>query len=262
MALLKLIPIGRAYASEQDALDAVETLKGQNFEQEDISVITPSMIEASNPWMLTKDTKDGIDSTEMLAQVVIGVHEASRIPDSHAMVYADSLQQGNVLLIMTAPFGEALLATDTLDGTNTVHLDEMPELEYFTWVQPAPLSALLNLPLLSDRKSWMAHTFGELTADDYRPTEGMFGGLLRDNPTPLSSKFGMDVLSDNTTPLSSRFGWDLLKEDPTPLSNKIGMNTLSDKQPGKKSTSFGVPILSDNPTPLSSALGIQVLKDD
>lgn len=262
MALLKLIPIARAYASEKDALDAVESLKTQNFEEEDISVITPSMIESSNAWMLGKETRDGVDSTEMLAQVIIGVHEASRVPDSHAMVYADTIQQGSTLLLITAPFGEALLASDTLDTTNTVPMDEVPDLEYHTWLQPAPLSALLNLPVLSHRKSWMAYTFAELTKPDFYPTKGLFGGLLSDNPTPLSSKVGMDVLSDNPTPLSSRFGWKTLSDNPTPLSDKIGIKTLSTNRPAKKSTSFGFPLLSHNATPLSSLFGIPVLKKD
>jgi len=263
MALLKLIPIGRAYATEKDALSAVETLKAKNFQEEDISIITPSMIESSNPWMLSRESKDGVDSTEMLAQVIIGVHEVSRVPDSHAIVYAETLQEGSTLLLITAPFGEALLATDTLDGTSTVHMDEMPELEYHTWLQPAPLSALLNLPVLSHRKSWMASSFKELSDPGYLPTEGLMGGLLKKNdPAPLSSKIGMDVLKDNPTPLSSKFGWSLLKDNATPLSDKIGMSPLKDDRPANKSSSFGFPLLSSNLTPLSSLFGIPVLKKD
>ena len=263
MALLKLIPIGRAYATEQDALNAVESLKARNFEEHDISIITPSMIEASNPWMLTQATKDGVDSTEMLAQVVIGVHEVSRVPDSHAIVYAETLQQGSTVLLVTAPFGEALLATDTLDSTNPVHMDEMPELEYHTWLQPAPLSALLNLPVLSHRKSWMASAFNELSEPGYLPTKGLMGGLLKNNnPTPLSDKIGMDTLKDNPTPLSSKLGWGLLKDNATPLSDKIGMNALKAERPANKTSSFGIPLLSKNSTPLSSFFGMRVLKKD
>ena len=242
MPLLKLIPIARAYASEADALAAVDSLTAQNFEEDAISIITPAMIEQSNGWMLSRESKDGVDSTEMLAQVVIGVHDASRVPDSHAMVYADTLQDGKTLLLITAPFGEALLASDTLDATNCADMEEVPELEYHTWLQPAPLSALLKLPVLSHRKSWMASTFSELTEPGYLPTRNVLGGLLSDNPTPLSSKVGMDLLSDNATPLSSKFGWSLLKKDsPTPLSDKIGMKTLTSQRPANKSTSFWVP---------------------
>lgn len=265
MALLKLIPIGQAYASESDALEAVDALKANGFEEEDITVITPSMIKDANPDMLSPGEREGVDTTEMLAQVIMSVHEASEVPASHAMVYADSMQQGRSMVLVTAPFGEALRATDTLDTGKHIDIGEMPELEYHTWMQPAPLSALLNMPVLSHRKSWMSRAFGELTEPGFFPTQGVMGGLLsKDNPTPLSSKIGMDTLSDNPTPLSSKLGMNLIKDDPTPLSDKLGMDTLSapEKQSSKKSSSFGLPLLSNNATPLSSLFGIPLLKRD
>jgi len=260
MALLKLIPIGQAYASESDALETIDALKANGFEEEDVTIVTPSMIESANPNMLSPGEIEGVSSTEMLAQVIMSVHEASNVPSSHAMVYADSVQQGHSLVLITAPFGQALLATDTLNNGKHIDVGEMPELEYHTWLQPAPLSALLNIRVLSHRRSWMSRTFAELTEPGYLPTEGIMGGLLKDNPTPLSSKVGMEILKDNPTPLSSKFGWSLLKDSVTPLSDKIGMKVLSESVPGKKSTSFGIPTLSDNPTPLSSMFGIPVLK--
>ncbi len=265
MALLKLIPIGQAYASEADALEAVDALKANGFEEEDISVITPSMFTDANPEMLTPGQNDGVDTTEMLAQVIISVHEASEVPGSHAMVYADAMQLGQSLVLLTAPFGEALRGTDTLNTGKQIDIGEMPGLEYHTWMQPAPLSALLKMPVLSHRRSWMSRAFSELTKPGYFPTEPVMGGLLsNDNPTPLSSKIGMEVLKDNPTPLSSKFGWGLLRDDPTPLSDKLGMDTLSDpeKQSSKKNSSFGLPLLSSNATPLSSKLGIPVLTRD
>ena len=279
MAFLRLIPIGQAYASEADALAAIEALKANGFEEEDISIITPAMIEAANPAMLNAGEFEGVDTTEMLAQVVMSVHEASDVPSSHAMVYADNVQRGHSLVLITAPFGQALLATDTLNAGKHMDIGELPELEYHTWLQPAPLSALLNIPVLSHRRSWMSRTFPELTESGYLPTKGIMGGLLTDNPTPLSSalgmkmlkddptplssKLGMEVLKDNPTPISSKFGWKLLiKDKPAPLSNKIGIKVLSDEVPAKKETSFGLPLLSKNPTPLSSWLGLPVIKRD
>ena len=263
MALLRLIPIGQAYASESDALEAVDALKANGFQEEDMSIVTPSMISSANPKMLTPGEDDGVNTTEMLAQVIMSVHEASDVPPSHAMVYAESVQQDRSVVLITAPFGQALLATDTLNNGKQIDVGEMPELEYHTWLQPAPLSALLNIPVLSHRRSWMSRTFAELTEPGYLPTKGIMGGLLIDNPTPLSSKVGMDVLKDNPTPLSSKFGWSLLKDSPTPLSDKIGMNPLTNEVPAKKSTSFGIPLLSkNNPSPLSSLFGIPLLKRD
>ncbi|MDC0434167.1 general stress protein [bacterium] len=278
MALLKLIPIGQAYASESDALEAVDALKANGFEEEDISIVTPTMIESANADMLSPGEKDGVDTTEMLAQVIMSVHEASEVPSSHAMVYAENVQRKQSLVLVTAPFGQALLASDTLATGKHIDVGEMPELEYHTWLQPAPLSALLNIPVLSHRRSWMSRTFDELTEPGYLPTEGIMGGLLKDNPTPLSSKIGMEVLKDNPTPLSSKigmevlkdnptplsskFGWKLLKDNATPLSDKLGIKTLSDDESSDKESSFGIPLLSKNPTPLSSLFGIPVLKRD
>ncbi|MFK7994787.1 MAG: hypothetical protein AB8B87_11660 [Granulosicoccus sp.] len=262
MALLKLIPIGQAYASESDALEAIDALKANGFVEEDITIVTPSMIESANSDMLSPGEKEGVDSTEMLAQVIMSVHEASNVPSSHAMVYAGSIQQGHTLVLVTAPFGKALLATDTLNNGKQIDVGQMPELEYHTWLQPAPLSALLNIRVLSHRRSWMSRTFAELKEPGYFPTEGLMGGLLKENPTPLSSSAGFEVLKENPTPLSSRLGWSLLKENSTPLSDKIGMSALSESVPAKKSSSFGMRTLSDNPTPLSSMFGIPVLKDD
>ncbi|MFK7889645.1 MAG: hypothetical protein AB8B63_02425 [Granulosicoccus sp.] len=262
MALLKLIPVGQAYGSEQDALEAVESLKATNFDEEDISIITPAMIESANPSMLGKGEIDGADSTEMLAQVIMSVHEASDVPGSHAMVYADAVQQGQTVVLVTAPFGEALTASDTLDTGKQIDIGEMPELEYHSWDQPAPWSALLNIPVLAHRRSWISRTFTELTGPGYLPSKGLFGGLLSHNPTPLSSAAGMEVLKDNPAPLSSKFGWGLLKENPAPLSDKIGFSPLSQERSANKSSSFGVKLLSKNPTPLSSILGLKVLSHD
>ncbi len=263
MALLKLIPIGQAFASESDALEAVDALKANGFDEEDISIITPSMIESANANMLSPGEKDGVNSTEMLAQVIMSVHESSDVPPSHAMVYADNVQQGRALVLITAPFGQALLATDTLNTGKHVDVGAMPELEYHTWLQPAPLSALLNMPVLSHRSSWISRTFGELTEPGYFPSESIMGKIsLKDNPAPLSDKIGMHTLKDNATPLSSKLGWSLLKDNATPISDKIGMSPLSDNVSAKKSASFGLPLLSNNSTPLSSLLGISVLKND
>jgi len=158
MALLKLIPIGQAYASEADALEAIDALKAADFEEEDITIVTPSMIESADADMLKPGEKDGVDTTEMLAQVIMSVHEASDVPPSHAMIYAQSVQAGRALVLITAPFGKALLATDTLNNGKEIDVGDMPELEYHTWLQPAPLSALLNIPVLSHRRSWMSRT--------------------------------------------------------------------------------------------------------
>lgn len=273
---MNLIPIGRAFASEQDALESVEALESRRFLEEDMSVITPAMVEATNAGLLTPAEVDGVPSRKLLAQLIIEVHAASSVPDSHAMVYADAIQNGKTLLLITAPFGQAQLAEATLDEGKAVDMAALPELQYHTWMQAAPLSDLLKIPVLKSRRSWMARTFPELRDADALPTRGLLGGLLKHDPAPLSSKFGMDVLKDNPTPLSSRVGMSVLKDNPTPLSSKVGMSVLThnpaplsektgmsalwSSRPAKKDSSFGLPLLLNNPTPLSSLFGISTLK--
>jgi hypothetical protein len=278
MALMNLIPTSRAYASEQDAVDAVESLRATtpNLEDDAVTLLSPSMLQASQAWLLSPGEKDGVDSNDALAELIISLHDGSSVPDSHALVYADTIQEGKTLLLVTAPFGEGKSVDFTLDKSKTVSMAEVPELEYHTWMQAAPLSALLNLPVLTDRRSALSRSFPELRATDKLPTEGVMGGLLTDNPTPLSSKFGMSALIDNPAPLSSKVGMSTLKDNPAPLSSKVGMSVLKDnpsplsdkagidplasQRSAEKESSFGLPLLSKNPSPLSSLFGLSVLK--
>lgn len=274
---MNLIPLARAFATEQDALETVERLKSgsRGLEDECVSVISPAMIQTSQDWLLTPGVKDGADSTEVLAELIISVHDGSRVPDSHAMVYADTIQEGKTVLLVTAPFGEGNRVEYALDQGKVVEMATVPELDYHSWMQAAPFSALLNIAVLSHRRSGISRTFPELKQSDRLPTSGLMGGLLSDNPAPLSSKVGMSTLTDNPAPLSSTVGLGLLtdnpaplsstvginvlKDNPTPLSDKLGKEPLSDDRAAKKSSSFGLPLLSNNPTPLSTMFGLSVL---
>ena len=278
MSLLRLIPVGRAYASEAKAKEALEALLAAGFDEQDTSLITPSMIERDEAGKAGKESES--DSTARLAQLVFDVHDASRVPDGHAIRYAENLRQGRSLVLVTAPFGQAQRATDTLDGVESVDMGPMPVPEYYTWNQAAPLSAWLRLPVLTRGRSWMASRYRELTEPDYLPTKKYFGGLITHNPTPLSSKLGMRAVGKNEpaplssklgmrvlekdapTPLSSRLGMRVLrKDDPAPLSRRLGMSVLSKERPANEKYSFGLPLLlRDNPAPLSSFLGLSVIK--
>ena len=281
MPLLRLIPIGQAYASEERAKEAAGALFERGFEEEAVSMIAPSMVESSQAWMLEKGaSRDGRDASAMLAELVIDVHGASRVPDAHALVYADRLQEGRSLVLVTAPFGEAQRASDALDGVEHVELGTLPVPDHNTWNQAAPLSSWLNLPVLSRGRSRLASRFPELTEPDYLPTKRFMGGLLTDDPTPLSSKLGIRAVGRNEpAPLSSKLGLALLKKDspaplsaavglpvleenePAPLSRKIGMPVLTKDRPADEKYSFGLPLLlRNNPAPLSSLLGLPTIR--
>ena len=281
MALLRLIPVGQAYESEERAKEAVDALLAEGFDEHSVSLITPSMIERDKPWALEKGaSRDGVDSSELLAQLVVDVHEASRVPDGHAFRYADTLQEGRSLVLVTAPFGQAQRAADSLDTVENVGLGEMPVPDHYTWDQAAPLSAWFRLPVLTRGRSWMSRRYRELMPPDYLPTKNYLGGLLTDDPTPLSSKLGMRAVGENEpaplssklgmkvigenkpAPLSDKFGMQVLrKDDPAPLSRRLGMNVLAKERPADEKYSFGLPLLlRNNPAPLSSLLGLSVIK--
>ncbi len=277
---MNLIPIARAYASEQDALESVDSLKARSpgLEDDAISILSPSMLNGQNEWLRNRGEKDGTDSSAVLAELIVSIHDGSRVPDSHALVYADTVQEGKTLLIVTPPFGEGKQVDYTLDQSRSVPMPEVPELDYHTWMQAAPLSALLDIPVLTHRRSWMSRAFPELKSTESLPTSGLMGGLLSDNPAPLSSRFGMSTLTDNPAPLSSKVGMSTLTDNPAPLSSKVGMGVLKDnpaplsdkagidvltsERPAQKTSSFGLPLLSNNPAPVSSLFGWPLLKKD
>lgn len=255
---LKLIPIGRAYASETDAQAAVERLRSSGFDEQDISLIQPSMIRDANPALLDAD------DPEPLALLVRKVHASADVPAAQASVYAEQLRQQHSVLLLTPPFGKAARADAILDDTGALELGALPPPEFHTWLQPAPLSALLQLPVLAHGRSRLARLFGApLTEPDFLPGEA-FGPLLSSNPTPLSSAAGIKLLSDDPAPLSNAIGMPLLSEDrPANKRSSFGLPLLSERRPAERRTSFGLPmLLRDTPAPLSSLLGLKVLSDD
>ena len=263
MPEFRLVPIGSVHESENDAAAAARALWHEGFEEGDISVITPSMIRPDKPWLLEPGTYEGADTTVALALLIDDVHDSAEVPDGHARRYAENIQRGRSLVLVTPPFGKAARAEALLAGHDPVDVGPLPELQWHTWLQPAPLSALLGLPVLSHGRSRVARLFGDpLTSPDFLPGR-FFGRLLSDDPTPLSSKIGMRVLSDDPTPLSSRLGLPVLaKERPANKRTSFGLPLLTSERPANKRTSFGLPLLSRDPTPLSSLLGLPVLTRD
>ncbi|PTW49567.1 hypothetical protein [Rhodovulum kholense] len=98
-------------------------------------------------------------------------------------------------------------------------------------------------------------------------------GLMTDNPTPLSSRFGWPLLSNrkpdveldkvrdyplsdalNLPLLSQKQGssTELMTDSPTPFSSRFGWPLLS----GRRSD---LALMTDNPTPFSAALGLPLL---
>jgi hypothetical protein len=156
---------------------------------------------------------------------------AAHIWRSHAESYASELEDGGSLVAVTPPFGAGLTATRILDshapiGKGLETRDDGGEME---WDEAAPLSSLLQLPVL-------------IRTD--HPMETLSGiPSLTKGSGFLSSLLGLPLLSRGRHNATSSFGIPLLKSGPA-----------------HKTSSMGLPLLSNSPTPLSSLFGLRVLK--
>jgi hypothetical protein len=156
---------------------------------------------------------------------------AAHIWKSHAEVYATELEKGGSLVVVYAPFGTALVADRILDAHAPVHkgLHAEPEDREIEWDEAAPLSSLLQIPVLTNT----------------------------DHPMELVS--GFPSLTKGACFLSSMIGLPLLARGRHDATTSLGLPLLA-KGAGTAQTSMGLPLLSNSPTPLSSMLGLPVLR--
>lgn len=243
---MRLTPTGRLYKTEKQANAAVKKLTERGCEKDWISVIKAGSVGEG-------------DSTETLSAAIMDGHGAGPVPAEHAFVYAEGLQRGLSLVLVSVPFGSGRLAADVLDSCDPVDIVLPPVVgSQGLQSQAAPFSDLFCLPTLTQGPSPFASMFGGLLSSKLTFPSWFGLGLLSNNPTPLSSRFGLKTLSGGAGPGDSSFGLPLLSDDPAPLSSRLGLKTKTrDSSPGE--TSFGLPLLSKDPTPLSSMLGIPVL---
>lgn len=144
-----------------------------------------------------------------------------------ARIYAGRIVDGGSLVTVHAQFGSAVDAMRILDRFEPID-SGIPETESHArmWDEAAPLSSLLQLPVLIN--------------------EG----------APYSTFWNLPPLTAPSFSLSRLFGLPLLKNFGS-RSTSFGLPLL--KNFGPRSTSFGIPLLSDQPAPLSSLLGLPTL---
>ena len=240
------MPISRLFTNSRDAASTVTELKKAGFGETRVQVIAK--------------TGDHV-SVDNIVRQGIGVRNARS--------YAKRIHQGEVLLIVDAPFGYAARATAILqrarggDGAVTDATSRQATYEGVVWDEATPLSSALGIPVLtheaapfssfwhiptlSRRQSGKRHSFG-------LPT-------LSHNPAPLSSALGLATLSHNAAPFSSALGLATLSHNAAPLSRLLSMATLS-RRAAPLSKALGLPVLTNNATPLSDAVHAPVLADD
>ena len=232
--------ISRLYPARENADAATADLRRAGFGDDIIHVVAP---------------------TEPPDEQVVASFRRGGVVDSEAEAYGDAIKRGETLVSVQAPFGSAVKAllilqkhgpTDTgvaEPGHAEAPADPATPLSSaFGWRvlshNPAPLSSLLNLPLLSRRGS------------PRKPD-----AELKDDPAPFSKSIGTPVLTEQPTILSSRVRWRVLWDNPAPLSTRLKLPILSKEQKSPRSR-FGLPLLSGDPAPLSKLLGLKVLSND
>lgn len=225
-----MTPNVRIYESEQAADAAAARLAEAGFR--DYRALHPGSLAGKEVEAVRSASRDGL------------------LPKDRVNAYARQLEQGRSLVAVKAPFRRGVEAIRLLGGDGTVDDDALSP---HAPSDPSPLSDVLGLPTLTDSepKAKLASSSWTLS--------GLFGfSLLSDDPTPLSSRFGLTVLKATERPWDKSFGQPLLSDDPAPLSSRLGMKTLTGpKRPWE--SSFGLPLLSANPAPLSTMLGLKIL---
>jgi hypothetical protein len=187
------------------------------------------------------------------------------IPAEAAGVYADRLVQGASLVVVQPSFGMAGRAIAIVQQHQPITLEvPQPAAPAGTRADPTPFSTWMHWRTLSSTPLPFEKFFGWrslIPGRKYYAERWWGGGLLSQDPTPMSSRFGWAVLSSNRTPLSSKMNWPLLRDEPRLFSDRLGWRTLSANRT-PFSAMFGWALLSGNPTPFSSRFGWSLLSNE
>ena len=187
---------------------------------------------------------------ERAADAVQAGIRAGMLPERMTKICTRSLEGGRSLVSADPPFGRGQRAEEIMDASDTVDGDLMAR---YVEDYPAPLSSMLGIDVLSEFSSSTG-----LLPSDWSVSRGFRFGLLSRNAAPLSSMFGMKILSAAKRDWRSSFGMSLLSRNPAPASSLLGMKPLSSRQ-RRGDYSYGFPLLARNPAPLSGLFGIPTL---
>jgi hypothetical protein len=196
--------IGRLYSTEEDALKAVQALSEAGFEPGAMLHVSPDPDgEAVSPGELREmaSARGGLGGTL-------------------AIIYSRALQAGRHLVLVNAQFGFGQDAESALESANPV---DPGGTESASDRAASPFSDLLGMPVLSDRGlSIFSRLFPSLTRSDFY----LFGGRLRNNPTPFSNMIRLKPLT--TKPMGdSSMGMPLLKRTKRPWTSSFGIPLLT-----------------------------------
>lgn len=178
----------RVYASAEQASAAVAELVDEGFDQLSIRALSASPGQESN--LLESHVSEGF------------------VDGAQSSLWLQMLQEGRTIVSVKAPLYKGQLAEDILDN----HAPLKAGVPDSAQSGGTPMSDWLGMPAVINRPSKT-----RLIGSIHNQSFGI--NLLSSNPAPLSSLFGMKLLSQgkSSTTLSS---------NPAPLSSKLGMPLL------------------------------------
>ncbi len=226
---VEMASIVRLFETGEAAAAASEGLAAAGFRASDILVISAAVEDRAQA------VRDAIGS---------GFLRSGSLEDC----CLGALERGLSVVSVKAQFGQGQRATWALHAHGPVEAASIPVYESD---QPAPLSDLLGMPVLSTHSR-----AGAGLADSNFSLSRLFGMRLLSRNGRLW--FGMKALSSSQRAKRRSFGLPLLSSNAAPLSKLLMWKTLSANK-GRWTSSFGLPLLSSNPTPLSSLLGMAPL---
>lgn len=207
--------ICRIFPTPQAAAAAVEELRQHRTLVDGIRVVAPP----------AEGTETSVDS------ITRGIMDAY-VLKSDAAVLAQGVKKGGTLVVVHAPFGSGLVATETLDAHGPIDSGlREPEENVWLWDDAAPLSSILRVGTKCDSAAPFSDFFSmkPLLEDRTANSEGVksIGHLSANHPEPFSAFFGLATLSKNATPLSDLFTMPTISNNPAPLSSLLNLPTLT-----------------------------------
>jgi hypothetical protein len=183
-------PIVRLFETEQQAQSAVDQLVRRGYPRDTINFLHPPA--------------DPSESLEKITDKIAAGH----VLRAYAKVHAEGVRAGRWLVAVKPPFGRSVLASDIMESCSPVPSSvRMPQDEFRTWDDAAPLSSGLSMTVLLKNPAPLSSLLGLGTkAFGGKP---LLGGLTGSR-FALSSMIGLPLLGRSKTSLSSAIGLPLL----------------------------------------------------
>ncbi len=247
--------IARCYQTGAQAQRAYQSLLDSGYPEGSIAIVIPESTAAPAP--------DAAAPTQFDSATPAGVGAGE--PAQGAAAAADS-------------YSSAIKAGSLLGAQADFYLSQLKQGYSLVAASPAFGSAFRATQILDEHQPLALEAQDKVEPEPFRfvseqsaPLSSFFGlSVLTSSSFSLSAAFGLKSLSRGHSflarwfgeigrhdyTLSGAFGMRLLSSDPAPLSSKLGMPTKSGKSGDRWTRSMGFRMLSDNAAPVSGFFGI------